>query len=91
MANLDPATNWPFPEPEKKQHLGYEVYDLVEHYFDHDGPMCEGCEFFSQWAELMGEYQGQPARQILTQCLLLENGGVHLCPALDELIEQAKI
>lgn len=87
MARLDPAKSWPFPSaPEERQ----SDYSLVEEYFDHEGPMCPECEYYQQWTEVMGEYMGSPARQTFSDCLLLEKGGVELCPALDELIEEAQ-
>lgn len=55
---------------------------LVEQYFESSGVECWECPHFASWTEPHGER--------LSECKLLEEGQPEECPALPELIEQAK-
>lgn len=59
-----------------------DKFNLVQQYFENSGIACWECEHFANWTEPHGER--------MSECRLLEEGKPELCPALDELIEQAK-
>lgn len=73
--------------------MSNSAYDLVERIFE-DGLACRECKYLHCWQEPVSEFWGQPVRETLCDCYVLE--GRHGlkpedCPALCDFVEQSQI
>ena len=71
----------------------HELHALVQNYFYDNGQACSDCQFLHSYREPRGEHFGTPCSEIINECALLENENLNVadCPALVDLLDEAKL